>query len=94
MNEAITSQVAVRESGVTVDGATLHVREDGDPRNPCVILLGSLAADARLWREQIPALAGSHYIVRYDYRGHGKSFAKINAQPMRTLLSDLGADLP
>ena len=93
MDQALPSRVASREFTVSVAGASLNVREDGDPARPCVVLLGSLAADTRLWRDQYPALALDHRVACYDYRGHGKSVAKRNAQPMSTLLEDLHAVL-
>lgn len=81
-----------RERRIAVDGAMLHVRADGPLEAPCVVLMGSLAADTRLWDEQISALVG-YRVLRYDYRGHGRSIAQRAGQPMPTLLADLLAVL-
>src|SRR5688572_13970302 len=81
------------EGWVNVPGGELYVREDGDARNPCVVLLGSLAADTRLWDDQLPGLASTHRVLRYDYRGHGHSRAEDANQPMEVLLDDLLAVL-
>ena len=81
------------EGSVVVPGAELYVREDGDPHHRCVVLLGSLAADGRLWDDQVPALAETYRVLRYDYRGHGRSRAERADQSMNVLLDDLLAVL-
>jgi 3-oxoadipate enol-lactonase len=55
------------------DGAVLHVRCDGDPAAPPLLLSNSLGTDLTMWEPQIAALADRHLVVRYDSRGHGRS---------------------
>lgn len=58
---------------VQVDDVRLHVRTDGDPAHPCVVLSNSLGTDLTMWDAQAAALARDLYVVRYDTRGHGRS---------------------
>lgn len=58
---------------IQVDDVRLHVRTDGDPARPCIVLSNSLGTDLSMWDPQAPALARDFYVVRYDTRGHGRS---------------------
>lgn len=47
---------------------------DGGPgAGTAVVLLHSLGADRRMWRDQVTALRGRHRVVVPDTRGHGAS---------------------
>jgi 3-oxoadipate enol-lactonase len=58
---------------IQVDDVRLHVRTDGDPTRPCVVLSNSLGTDLSMWKPQVSALARDFYVLRYDTRGHGRS---------------------
>jgi 3-oxoadipate enol-lactonase len=58
---------------VDVDDVRLHVRTDGDPARPCIVLSNSLGTDLSMWDPQAAALARDFYVLRYDTRGHGQS---------------------
>jgi 3-oxoadipate enol-lactonase len=71
----------------TVDGATIHWREDGDPAGPPVLLAHALGTDLTLFDAQIRALHRFR-LVRYDARGHGRS--SVREGP--TTIARLGRD--
>lgn len=66
----------------------LHVRLDGDPTAPALLLVNSLGTDRSAWDAQVAAWSTSHHVVRYDQRGHGRSSAPTG--PYR--LEQFGAD--
>ncbi|GAA4692578.1 alpha/beta hydrolase [Pseudonocardia yuanmonensis] len=64
------------ERTVEVDGARLHVVEDGPPDGPVVVLSHGFPELAYSWRHQIPALAAAGYrVLAPDQRGYGRSSA-------------------
>jgi 3-oxoadipate enol-lactonase/4-carboxymuconolactone decarboxylase len=56
-----------------IDGVTLHVRDDGPPGAPALLLVHSLGTSVDVWDAQARALARSFRVIRYDLRGHGLS---------------------
>jgi 3-oxoadipate enol-lactonase len=58
---------------IQVDDVRLHVRTDGDPARPCVVLSNSLGTNLSMWDSQAAALARDYHVLRYDTRGHGQS---------------------
>lgn len=74
---------------IPVDGATLHVRCDGDRRRPAVLLSNSLGTDLSMWDAQAAVLSLRFHVVRYDTRGHGGS----SAPPGPATIAQLGADV-
>jgi len=58
---------------IQVDDVRLHVRTDGDPARPCVVLSNSLGTDLSMWDPQADLLASDFRVLRYDTRGHGQS---------------------
>lgn len=58
---------------VQVNDVRLHVRTDGDPARPCIVLSNSLGTDLSMWDPQAAVLARDYHVVRYDTRGHGLS---------------------
>lgn len=61
------------------DGAVLHVEVDepedfgGDPDAPTVVLVHGFALNLDCWHFQRQALRGSHRVVLFDLRSHGRS---------------------
>lgn len=62
----------------------LDGRADGAP----IVLSASLGTTHALWERQLPVLAESYRVIRYDHRGHGGS----PATPGDYSLADLGTD--
>jgi 3-oxoadipate enol-lactonase/4-carboxymuconolactone decarboxylase len=56
---------------------TLHHRTDGAPSAPPLILGPSLGTSLAVWDPQVPALARTHHVIRYDLPGHGRSPASL-----------------
>lgn len=52
-------------------GITHHVRLDGPPGAPPLLMLHSLGTAGEVWDAQAAALAGSFRVIRPDLRGHG-----------------------
>ncbi len=70
--------------------------EDSGGAGPVVVLLHAGTGSARMWRHQIPALAGAGLrVLAYDRCGHGRSEGAgsgIASQDLRALLDALGVD--
>ena len=57
----------------TEDNCRIAWQTDGDASNPPLLLANSLGTNLGMWDEQIPAWADTHYVIRFDTRGHGSS---------------------
>jgi 3-oxoadipate enol-lactonase len=79
---------SVRELYAQADGAELYVRCDGDPLAPPLLLSNSLGTDITMWEPQMRALTEHFMVIRYDYRGHGRS----DVTPGPYTLDRLGLD--
>jgi 3-oxoadipate enol-lactonase len=51
----------------------MNHRFDGPEDAPPIVLSGSLGSTLAMWGPQVPALAESHRVLRYDHPGHGGS---------------------
>jgi 3-oxoadipate enol-lactonase len=58
-----------------INGIEIHYTVDGEEDAPPLLFSNSLGTDLGMWDGQVPELAGSFRIVRYDSRGHGQSSA-------------------
>jgi pimeloyl-ACP methyl ester carboxylesterase len=58
-------------ASLQVPGGELYFEVEG--AGIPVVLVHGLALDARMWDDQVPALAGVATVVRYDLRGFGRS---------------------
>ncbi len=56
---------------VEVAGMRLHLREDGPPGAPAVILLHGFGSSLHTWEPWVPALAQRHRVIRFDLPGVG-----------------------
>ncbi len=61
------------ESYLDANGFRFRITLDGARDAPWLIFSNSLATDLTLWNDQVDALKDSWRILRYDYRGHGRS---------------------
>lgn len=63
-----------RSHSVPVDGAVLHVHDDGTIGQPCVVLAHSIMTNANMWAPQVGHLTDLGYrVLRPESRGHGGS---------------------
>jgi 3-oxoadipate enol-lactonase len=57
------------------DGARLHVEADpASSSKPALIFSNSLGTDLHMWNAEAEALRARFRIIRYDVRGHGRSY--------------------
>ena len=65
---------------------------------PAVVLIHGGFLDHTMWDPQMPALADSNRVIRFDVRGHGKSAAVPDTfshhEDLRKLISQLELDRP
>ncbi|MEW5702832.1 MAG: 2-succinyl-6-hydroxy-2,4-cyclohexadiene-1-carboxylate synthase [Candidatus Zixiibacteriota bacterium] len=50
-----------------------HVREDGDPTRPTILLLHGFTGCVEMWDDIVSGLAGSFHCLRVDLPGHGRT---------------------
>jgi 3-oxoadipate enol-lactonase len=67
----------------------LNHRINGPFDAPVVVLSNSLGASLEMWAPQLPSLAASYRVLRYDQRGHGES--PVPTEPFD--IPDLGRDV-
>ncbi len=75
-------------SFIDIDGAIFHVREEGPPGAPALLLLHSLGTTMEIFAPQVPALARQYRVIRMDLRGHGLSGATEGDYSMASLAAD------
>jgi pimeloyl-ACP methyl ester carboxylesterase len=76
------------------NGVDIHYQVTGD--GPTVVLLHGFPDSSRLWRLQVPALAGAGFrVIVPDMRGYGASAkpADVDAYNILHLVADIGAVL-
>ncbi len=76
------------------DGLDIHYEVTGD--GPSVVLLHGFPDSSRLWRHQVPALAGAGFrVIVPDMRGYGRSAkpTDVDAYNILHLVADVGAVL-
>ena len=56
---------------VEVGDHAVHVRRDGPPDAPAVVLVHGFSASMHGWDRLVPLLATDHHVVRLDLAGHG-----------------------
>lgn len=66
----------------------LHHQVDGAGGAPPLVLGPSLGTSLAVWDAQVPALARTHRVIRYDLPGHGRSPARLPATG--ATVADLG----
>ncbi|RWH71454.1 alpha/beta fold hydrolase [Mesorhizobium sp.] len=73
----------------TGDGARIAYRLDGPEDRPVLMLSNSIATTFHMWDGQVPELAKSFRVLRYDFRGHGGSDAPAGAYSLDRLGRDV-----
>ncbi|MFG1296871.1 MULTISPECIES: 3-oxoadipate enol-lactonase [Xanthobacter] len=71
------------------DGCRLAYRFDGPADAPVLLLSHALGTRLEMWDPQIPALAETFRVLRYDCRGHGRSDVPVGAYGMDRLGRDV-----
>ncbi|MBB5938690.1 bifunctional 3-oxoadipate enol-lactonase/4-carboxymuconolactone decarboxylase PcaDC [Streptomyces zagrosensis] len=69
----------------------LHHRAEGPADAPVLILGPSLGTSLSLWDRQVPALARTHRVIRWDLPGHGGSPAEL--LPAGATIAELGSQV-
>ena len=58
-----------------VNGIDIAYRWDGNKHGPVVMMAHAMGTSSEIWNQQIEALSDRYHILRYDWRGHGKTSA-------------------
>jgi pimeloyl-ACP methyl ester carboxylesterase len=70
----LTRPLYGRPMAVTsADGTRLHVETFGPGDGPAIVLVHGWTSSLRVWVYQLRELSGTHRVVAYDLRGHGRS---------------------
>ncbi|MCR0981251.1 bifunctional 3-oxoadipate enol-lactonase/4-carboxymuconolactone decarboxylase PcaDC [Roseomonas populi] len=56
---------------IALRGMAVHVRVEGPPGAPPLLMLHSLGTSLHVWDLQAEAMARTHRVIRVDLRGHG-----------------------
>lgn len=75
----------------TREGGALAARAWGERGRPVVLLVHGYPDTSRVWQDVAPALARDYFVVAYDVRGAGESFAPrgLAAYSLARLADDL-----
>ena len=84
-----TTSHPVRSRTVPVAGATVSLRESGDPAGPAAVPLHGGSSSAATWDRLATALtAAGHHVIAADLRGHGSS-ARTRDYPLDGYSDDI-----
>ena len=75
MTSSATDSSRIAYCNATVDGLNIFYREAGPAAAPTVVLLHGFPSSSHMYRNLIPALAGSYHVIAPDYPGFGYSEA-------------------
>lgn len=75
------------------DGTAIAWRSDGPADAPTVVLCNGIACDDCYWSSAWPRIAEHHRVIRWHYRGHGRSEPPANPEEVivASVVRDLGA---
>lgn len=71
------------------NGLDHHYRLEGDPALPSLVLLHPVGADQSIWDRVVPLLLHRFHVLRYDFRGHGRSQVSEGEGSINMLTADL-----
>ncbi|HTU76577.1 MAG TPA: alpha/beta fold hydrolase [Trebonia sp.] len=71
----------------------LAVTADGPPDAPVLVLANPIGTSVGTWSQQVPVLARSFRVIRFEYRGHGPAGARSPAPAGPYSIAELGADV-
>lgn len=69
--------------------AQIHYALEGPAARPALVLSNSLGTDFSMWDPQIAEFTKSFRVLRYDTRGHGKSFVTPGPYSAKQLADDV-----
>ncbi|MBE0582191.1 MAG: 3-oxoadipate enol-lactonase [Desulfofustis sp.] len=73
---------------ITANGIAINYRLDGPVGAPVVMLSNSLMSNYTMWDDQIPLLAATFRVLRYDQRGHGGTEVPVGPYSIEQLTTD------
>ena len=72
------------------NGVNAHLRDEGDPKAPAIILVHGHSEDMQTWNQLVKKLVENFRVVRYDLRRHGLTGpAPDNEYRIENYVSDL-----
>ena len=74
---------------VDANRAQIHYALEGPAGRPVLVLSNSLGTDFSMWDPQISEFTKSFRVLRYDTRGHGKSFVTPGLYSAEQLANDV-----
>jgi 3-oxoadipate enol-lactonase len=74
---------------IDANGARFNYRLDGPADASVVVFSNSLGTNLAMWDRQIPALAQTFRVLRYDMRGHGLSSVTAGQYTIEGLAQDV-----
>src|SRR6516165_5863088 len=74
---------------VDANRAQIHYALEGPAGRPVLVLSNSLGTDFSMWDPQISEFTKSFRVLRYDTRGHGKSFVTPGPYLAEQLANDV-----
>src|SRR5690348_10342279 len=69
------------------NGININYRIDGEA-GEWLVLSNSLATDLSMWDAQAREFSGTHRVLRYDQRGHGRTEAPAGRYSFDILIAD------
>ncbi|MEW6644616.1 MAG: alpha/beta fold hydrolase [Pseudomonadota bacterium] len=73
----------------TGDGCRIAFTLQGAEGRPVLVLANSIATSLHMWDGQVARLSETFRVLRYDYRGHGKSGVPVGAYSVDRLGRDV-----
>ena len=71
-----------------VNGIDVAYRWDGNKNGPVVMMAHAMGTSNEIWNQQIEALSDRYHILRYDWRGHGKTSAPQGPYTLNQFVDD------
>ena len=72
------------------NGVNLHVRDEGNPESPAIVLLHGHTEDLHTWNNMAKKLVENFRVIRFDLRRHGLTGpAQDNEYNLESYVSDL-----
>jgi 3-oxoadipate enol-lactonase len=74
---------------IETNGIEIHYEISGNQQGPWLTMSHSLACNLHMWNDQMPALAETYRILRFDTRGHGLSSAPAGDYTLDQMADDV-----